>query len=74
MNKPTDLPNPLAPASYLYDDPARQLFAVDRRIFTDPGLFELELEHIFEGSWLYLAHESQLPRPGDWFEIGRAHV
>jgi len=69
MNKPTELPTALAPASYLYDDPARQMFAVDRRIFTDPGLFELELEHIFEGSWLYLAHESQLPQPGDWFTL-----
>jgi benzoate/toluate 1,2-dioxygenase alpha subunit len=68
MNTPTELPSALAPASYLHDDPA-QPFAVDRRIFTDPALFQRELEHIFEGSWLYLAHDSQLPRPGDWFTL-----
>ena len=25
------------------------------------------MKHIFEGNWIYLAHESQLPNPGDYF-------
>ena len=25
------------------------------------------MEYIFEGSWIYVAHESQLPRPNDFF-------
>lgn len=29
-----------------------------RDIFTDEELFELELKHIFEGNWIYMAHES----------------
>ncbi|WP_068802557.1 aromatic ring-hydroxylating oxygenase subunit alpha [Immundisolibacter cernigliae] len=76
MNKPVEFQAAPAPATYLREDPVHNLFAVDRRIFTDPGLFELELKHIFEGSWLYLAHESQLPRPGDWFttHMGRQPV
>jgi len=26
-----------------------------RYIFTDPELFELEMKHIWEGNWIYLA-------------------
>jgi benzoate/toluate 1,2-dioxygenase alpha subunit len=33
---------------------------LDRAIFTDPELFDLEMKHIFERSWVFLAHESQL--------------
>lgn len=47
-----------------------------RDIFTDPDLFELEMKHIFEGNWVYLAHESQCPEPNDYFTtyIGRQPV
>ena len=40
-----------------------------RNIYTDPALFELELEHLIEGGWVYAAHESQLPNPNDYFTI-----
>ena len=43
------------------DDPASGVFRVGRDIFTDPQIFELEMKHIFEGNWIYLAHESQIP-------------
>jgi phenylpropionate dioxygenase-like ring-hydroxylating dioxygenase large terminal subunit len=35
-------------------------------LFTSPGLFELEMERIFHGSWLYIGHEDELPQPGDY--------
>ncbi len=35
-----------------------------RDVFTDEDIFELEMKHIFEGNWVYLAHESQLPDNG----------
>jgi benzoate/toluate 1,2-dioxygenase alpha subunit len=46
---------------------------LDRRIFTDPALFELEMERIFGRVWVYVAHESQVPRPHDFLTtwIGR---
>jgi benzoate/toluate 1,2-dioxygenase alpha subunit len=42
-------------------------YRVARNIFTDPEIFELEMKHIFEGNWIYLAHESQIPNKNDYF-------
>nr|WP_222622338.1 Rieske 2Fe-2S domain-containing protein [Ramlibacter albus] len=50
----------------LLEDVTRGQHGIDRRAFTDPALFDLEMEHIFEGGWIYLAHESQIPRPNDY--------
>jgi benzoate/toluate 1,2-dioxygenase alpha subunit len=40
-----------------------------RNIYTDPALFELELEHLIEGGWVYALHESQIPNANDYFTI-----
>jgi benzoate/toluate 1,2-dioxygenase subunit alpha len=47
-----------------------------RSAFTDEALFELEMKHIFEGNWIYLAHESQIPNNNDYYttQIGRQPV
>lgn len=51
-------------------------YRVHRSAFTDEGLFELEMKHIFEGNWIYLAHESQVPNNNDYYttHIGRQPV
>ena len=58
------------------DDPERGVFRARRDMFTDEDLFELEMKHIFEGNWIYMAHESQIPNPGDYFTLfmGRTPV
>ncbi len=39
---------------------------VDRRIFWDQAIYERELEAIFARCWQFVAHESQLPKVGDF--------
>ena len=52
------------------------VFRVDRAVYTDPELFARELEKIFERCWVFLCHDSQVARHGDYFqtEIGRQPV
>ncbi len=49
---------------------------VHRRVYTDPDLFELEMERIFGCAWLFVGHASQVPNPGDYIttELGRQPV
>ena len=58
------------------EDKEKGLYRCRRDIFTDPDLFDLEMAHIFEGNWIYLAHESQIPNRNDYFttHIGRQPI
>jgi len=49
---------------------------VDRAVYSDPEIFQAEIELFFERGWLFLAHESQLKNPGDYFStrMGRRRV
>lgn len=39
---------------------------VHSALFTDQGIFEEEMTRIFEGWWIYVGHESEVPEPGDY--------
>jgi ethylbenzene dioxygenase alpha subunit len=45
---------------------------IDRRIFWDRELYDAELARVFARSWLFVAHESQLPNPGDYVTTSMA--
>ena len=60
----------------LENRPEEGVVRVNREIFTDQEIFDLEMKYIFEGNWIFLAHESQIPNVGDYFttNIGRQPV
>jgi len=35
-------------------------------VLSDAAIYELEMERLFARSWLYLGHESEVPKPGDY--------
>jgi phenylpropionate dioxygenase-like ring-hydroxylating dioxygenase large terminal subunit len=46
------------------------------RLYTDPEIFERELELIFSRHWIFIGHEGEIPNPGDFLQrqIGRQPV
>ena len=40
---------------------------ISREIFVSPEFHKQELERVFSRAWLFVGHESQIPKPGDYF-------
>jgi nitrite reductase/ring-hydroxylating ferredoxin subunit len=40
--------------------------SVHRAVYTDRGIFELEMERIFDRTWVFLGHEAEIPEEGDY--------
>lgn len=53
--------------SMFEEDKDKGIYRCRREMFTDEEFFELEMKNIFEGNWIYLAHESQIPEKNDFF-------
>ncbi|HTW88422.1 MAG TPA: aromatic ring-hydroxylating dioxygenase subunit alpha [Candidatus Binataceae bacterium] len=52
--------------SLIAEDPARETFRVHRSVMTSPEIYELERKLVFGRSWLYIGHESEIEKPGDF--------
>lgn len=40
---------------------------VHKDLFINEEIFELEMEHLFANTWVYVGHASQVPNPGDFY-------
>lgn len=51
-------------------------FAVHASVYTDPDVFEAEMQRLFAGGWCFIAHDSEIERPGDFrtAAVGRIPV
>jgi len=61
---------------YIDDRPSEGVFRVRKAAYSDPDIFEMEIERIFSRVWHYVCHESQLREVGDYIatEIARQPV
>ncbi|WP_310725414.1 Rieske 2Fe-2S domain-containing protein, partial [Burkholderia multivorans] len=39
---------------------------VKREVYVSENIFNLEMDRIFGNTWIYVAHESEIPNPGDF--------
>ena len=46
--------------------------SIHHSVYSDPILFEMEMDRIFSKTWLMLGHESQIPKPGDFITTDMA--
>src|SRR5262245_61561813 len=35
-------------------------------LYTDAAVFADEMERIFRRGWVFVGHDSEIPKPGDW--------
>ena len=58
---------------YVVNDPQAMRFQVKRSTLFDPHVLELEKSRIFDVCWIYVGHESQVPKSGDYAtaQVGR---
>ncbi|WP_233356016.1 aromatic ring-hydroxylating dioxygenase subunit alpha [Henriciella aquimarina] len=59
-------PSKTMEASYVVDDRENGLFRVNRKVFLDEDVLNLERERIFSRCWLFIGHASELPDPNDF--------
>ena len=51
---------------FIQEDWGRRIFRVNREAFRSEQVIEKERRLIWDRSWLYLGHETEVPKPGDF--------
>ncbi|EPM95939.1 large subunit of terminal oxygenase component of anthranilate 1,2-dioxygenase, partial [Pseudomonas syringae pv. actinidiae ICMP 18804] len=49
--------------------PVEGVYRIAREMFTEPELFDLEMELIFEKNWIYACHESEIANNHDFMTM-----
>lgn len=67
---------PIDFSSFVEYDPIGKEARIKRLANISPEIFDMEMRYIFEGNWIYLCHDSQIPNVGDFFTttMGRQPV
>ena len=49
---------------------------IHRDAYISPEIFQLEMQHLFANAWVFVGHDSQTPKKGDYFttQIGTQPV
>jgi p-cumate 2,3-dioxygenase alpha subunit len=53
-------------APYIIDDRESMRFQLNRSVLVDPEVLERERTALFDRCWIYLGHESEVGKPGDF--------
>lgn len=61
---PATTASSLNPTDLVMKGPGK--FRIHTRAYTDPDIFEMEMERIFSRTWVYVGHESEIPKPGNY--------
>ena len=64
----------MAPMAKYRDDAAAlerlvEADRVHRDVYTDPEVFQLEMERLWSRTWIYVGHASQVPNAGDFITL-----
>jgi p-cumate 2,3-dioxygenase alpha subunit len=63
----TEEPATVATTSdWIAEDVEQGVFRVRRDVLIDESVFEREMRTVFDRCWLYVGHESEIPKPGDF--------
>jgi len=54
------------PDALIVSAPQAHSYLVNKRAFADPALFARELQEIYGKLWLYVGHDTEIPKPGDF--------
>jgi glycine betaine catabolism A len=47
----------------------REGYSLDRAFYIDPDYYRQDLEHIWYKDWLFVGHDCEMPRPGNYFTL-----
>jgi len=61
------------PAKQIALEPLVEATRVNKRVYLDPEIFDLEMDRIWGQAWIFIGHESQTPLPGDYFTTNINH-